>query len=106
MKLRYLIGLVPILALPTVAVASDYGCEALLCFSGGKGISECQPTINKVLKDLSRGKSFPHCDMAGGGESPIRVESYVKKKKVRHVDIYIDPSFAASQEYQHQRFYF
>ncbi|MFL1616232.1 hypothetical protein GHT89_16680 [Acinetobacter baumannii] len=94
----------------SAAFADDYGCQALLCFAGGKNVSECQPTINKVLRDLARGKSFPHCQMAGANgasnENPIRVEKYVKRKKLRHVDIYIDPNYAADQEHQHQRYYF
>ncbi|MEO4090775.1 hypothetical protein ABH307_00620 [Acinetobacter pittii] len=94
----------------SVSYADDYGCQALLCFAGGKNVSECQPTINKVLKDLARGKSFPHCQMANENgatnENPIRVEKYVKRKKLRHVDIYIDPNYAADQEHQHQRYYF
>lgn len=51
----------PVLAFSSTAKADNYGCEALLCFAGGKGLSECQPTIKRVLKDLSKGKGFPHC---------------------------------------------
>ena len=43
------------------AHADDFGCEALLCFAGGKNVSECQPTIKKVIKDMAKGKPFPHC---------------------------------------------
>lgn len=57
------------LSLSSQAFASDFGCKALLCFAGGKGVSECQPTIKKVLKDLAKGKSFPHCSLVGGSSS-------------------------------------
>lgn len=65
------------------AIASDFGCEALLCFAGGKNVSECKPTIKKVIKDMSRGKSFPHCDLVnssgqktGDTNSIIKVSQY------------------------------
>lgn len=43
----------------------NYGCRAVLCFAGGKGVSECISTINQVRKDLARGKGFPHCSFVG-----------------------------------------
>lgn len=48
------------------AFASNFGCEALLCFAGGKNVAECQPTIKKVLRDLSKGRGFPHCSLVSG----------------------------------------
>lgn len=56
----------PVLAISTAVKADNYGCEALLCFAGGKGLSECQPTVKRVLKDLSKGKGFPHCSFVKG----------------------------------------
>lgn len=44
----------------------EHGCKAIMCFSGGMGLSECQSTIKKVYKDLAKGKSFPHCSFIGG----------------------------------------
>lgn len=69
MKIKHLITasiLVGSGSIATSAIASDFGCQALLCFAGGKNVSECQPTIKKVLRDLAKGKSFPHCKMVGG----------------------------------------
>ncbi|WP_151745297.1 hypothetical protein [Acinetobacter calcoaceticus] len=106
MKFRYLMGLIPLLTMPAVASASDYGCEALLCFAGGKNVSECQPTIKKVLKDLSRGKSFPSCAMQGDSSNPINVVVHKKRGKVRSVEMYIDPAYASDKEHQYQRFTF
>lgn len=57
------------LTLSSQAFASDFGCKALLCFAGGKGVSECQPTIKKVIRDMAKGKGFPHCSLVGGGSS-------------------------------------
>lgn len=57
------------LTLSSQAFASDFGCEALLCFAGGKGVSQCQPTIKKVIRDMAKGKPFPHCTLVGGGSS-------------------------------------
>ena len=37
-----------------------------MCFAGGKNVNECQPTIKRVLKDLSKGKGFPHCSFVKG----------------------------------------
>lgn len=106
MNLRTFVCSVSLLVLPVVASASDYGCEALLCFAGGKNVAECQGTINKVLKDLARGKSFPSCTMAGNGSSPINVITKKKRGKVKSVDLYIDPSYAVDPNHQHQRFNF
>lgn len=41
--------------------ADDFGCKAVLCFAGGKGLSECASTITEVKKRLAKGKGFPHC---------------------------------------------
>ena len=66
------------------ASASDYGCEALLCFAGGKNVSECQPTIKRVLKDLAKGKGFPHCSFIGpnGNQNQITQQSQPFFKRV------------------------
>lgn len=50
----------------TTVQASDYGCKALLCFAGGKNVSECASTIAQVKRDLAKGKVFPHCDLVSG----------------------------------------
>lgn len=99
---------VGILALSASAstFAEDFGCKALLCFAGGKNVSECQSTINKVVKDMARGKSFPHCTMSGdvNQNDIINVKTYKKKKKVRRIDISIDSKYA-DKDHQFQQFY-
>src|SRR5690606_14069569 len=53
----------------TSANASDYGCTVLLCLSnpaGPKAVSECVPPIDRLFRDLRKGRSFPSCDMATG----------------------------------------
>lgn len=56
--------------LPRAAQAVD-GCLVLLCFAAPswRSIPQCVPPIKQVLRDLARGKSFPTCSMAGGGNS-------------------------------------
>lgn len=55
---------------PTAALAVD-GCLVLLCFAAPswRSVPQCVPPIRQVLRDLSRGKSFPSCAMAGAGTS-------------------------------------
>lgn len=54
----------------TPAHAVD-GCQVLLCFAAPnwRAIQQCVPPITQVLHDLARGKPFPTCSMAGGGNS-------------------------------------
>ena len=56
--------------LPRAAQAVD-GCLVLLCFAAPswRSIPQCVPPIRQVLRDLARGKPFPTCAMAGGGNS-------------------------------------
>ena len=56
--------------LPRAAQAID-GCLVLLCFAAPswRSIPQCVPPIKQVLRDLARGKPFPTCGMAGGGNS-------------------------------------
>ena len=55
---------------PRAAYAVD-GCLVLLCFAAPswRSIPQCVPPIRQVLRDLARGKPFPTCSMAGGGNS-------------------------------------
>ena len=55
---------------PRQAHAVD-GCLVLLCFAAPswRSVPQCVPPIKQVLRDLARGKSFPTCGMAGGGNS-------------------------------------
>lgn len=113
------------------ASASDFGCQALLCFAGGKNVSECQPTIKKVLKDLAKGKGFPHCTFVGSGGSagssdnvvttrmftevwnrPICRDGQTRAKRMafgngyacKTIEINVDPKYAADQIHQRQYF--
>jgi hypothetical protein len=58
------------IASPHPAWAVD-GCQVLLCFAAPKwrSIPQCVPPIQQVLRDLARGKPFPTCSMAGGGNT-------------------------------------
>lgn len=55
---------------PREARAVD-GCLVMLCFAAPswRSIPQCVPPIKQVLRDLARGKAFPTCSMAGGGNS-------------------------------------
>ena len=62
--------LVMLAEFPTPVHAAD-GCKALLCFAAPswRDIPQCVPTIQEVLRDLARGKSFPSCPMSGPANS-------------------------------------
>lgn len=104
-KIKLAVGVIALSASAST-FAEDFGCKALLCFAGGKNVSECQSTIKKVVKDMARGKSFPHCTMSDGVNQNdiIKVNTYKKKKKVRRIDISIDPKYA-DKDHQFQQFY-
>ena len=56
------------------ALASDYGCQVLLCLSNPGGPTQygaCAPPIYRLWRDLALGRSFPTC--IGSGVSNIRV---------------------------------
>ncbi len=59
------------LALASLPAAAVDGCLVLLCFAAPswRSIPQCVPPIKQVLRDLARGKSFPTCGLAGGGNS-------------------------------------
>jgi hypothetical protein len=50
----------------TDAQAVD-GCEVLLCLASGnwRGIQQCVPPVQQVLRDLARGRPLPTCEMGG-----------------------------------------
>lgn len=50
------------------AAAVD-GCQLLLCLAAPawRQIPQCVPTVVQALRDLSRGKPFPTCNMSGTG---------------------------------------
>ncbi|WP_242187113.1 hypothetical protein [Sphingomonas sp. CARO-RG-8B-R24-01] len=56
------------------ALASDYGCQVLLCLSNPGGPTQygaCVPPIYKLWRDLATGKAFPPC--LGGGVSKTTI---------------------------------
>jgi hypothetical protein len=58
-------------ALPVLA--SDHGCEVLLCLANPAGpmaVGECVPPIKKLYKDLAHGRAFPSCAMSSGSNGP------------------------------------
>ena len=76
-----LLATLSLASIPTLTNASDFGCKALLCFAGGKGVAECQDTIKKVIRDMAKGKGFPHCSMVGvpssdGSSSFVKTSMY------------------------------
>lgn len=72
------------LTINTTTYADDFGCKAVLCFAGGKGLSECTSTIKEVKKRLAKGKGFPHCSFVGGDNQNNLVEqSNVFQRKVK-----------------------
>lgn len=56
------------------ARASPYGCEVLLCLSnpasngGPMGVAECVDPVSRLYRDLRRGRPFPRCEQADGGD--------------------------------------
>jgi hypothetical protein len=68
-----------LVVLPT-AQASDHGCTVLMCLSNPAGptaVAECIAPIQKLWRDLSKGRAFPSCDEADGADG--------KKSFVRQV---------------------
>lgn len=59
-----------LLAASTPAGAVD-GCLVMLCLAAPswRAIPQCVPPIRQLLRDLARGKLFPTCNMAGGGNT-------------------------------------
>lgn len=58
--------------LPIKTLASDWGCQCLLCLSDPRGPtteSECNPPIKKLWRHLAKGKPFPTCDIVGDSGS-------------------------------------
>lgn len=55
---------------PLPARAVD-GCLVLLCLAAPswRAITQCVSPVSQVFRDLARGKPFPTCAMAGGGNS-------------------------------------
>ncbi len=47
----------------------DWGCEVLLCLANPNGptaVAQCVPPIQRLWRELARGRTFPSCAMASG----------------------------------------
>ena len=65
-KLFSLIAAGFILSASPAAHAVD-GCQVILCLAGNwRNIGVCVPPVERTLRDLALGHSFPHCAMASG----------------------------------------
>lgn len=78
MKLKkYLLAIPMVLGaigIGQVSHASDYGCTVLLCLSDPRGPrteSECRPSIDRLFRDLRKGRGFPSCAMAGNPDTGV-----------------------------------
>jgi len=61
---------------PAPALASDFGCQVLLCLSNPGGptqYGQCVPPITKLWRQLAQGKPFPTC--SGGGVIKAKVRN-------------------------------
>jgi hypothetical protein len=62
-----------LLAIPSIpAVASQWGCQCLLCLANPGGptqFDECKPPIEKLYAALAHGAPFPPCDLSDGNDS-------------------------------------
>ncbi|WP_445253721.1 hypothetical protein [Ochrobactrum sp. MYb379] len=50
------------------AYADNWGCEVILCLSNPGGpmqYTQCRPPVQKLWRELARGKSFPTCSGVG-----------------------------------------
>lgn len=59
------------------APTHDWGCEVLLCLANPNGptaVAPCVPPIERLWRELARGRAFPNCAMASGpsGDSYAR----------------------------------
>ncbi|MGV7193565.1 hypothetical protein [Xanthomonas axonopodis] len=66
---------------------SDWGCEVLLCLANPGSpteFAECVAPIEKLWKELAKGRSFPKCAM-GGGENG----NYANQRG-NFIDVYVD----------------
>ena len=73
MRLAWLmsVGAVLAMGLAPLPVRAADGCLVLLCFAAPswRAIPQCVPPIREVLRDLSRGRPFPTCAIAGPSNS-------------------------------------
>lgn len=68
------------------ARADDWGCQVILCLSNPGGptqYAECRPPIEKLWRELARGRAFPSCSGVGFRASRPRYEPYYCDKGYR-----------------------
>ena len=54
---------------PIPTPTRDWGCEVLLCLANPNGptaVAQCVPPIQRLWRELARGRAFPSCAMASG----------------------------------------
>lgn len=54
-----------------------HACTVLVCLAnpnGPRAVAECVPPINKLFRDLARGRSFPHCNLSSSSQGSARAE--------------------------------
>lgn len=63
----------------TAAMASEWGCQVVLCLSNPSGptqFKECVEPIEKLWEALAKGKPFPTCEEGGISMSKIGYDPY------------------------------
>lgn len=72
-------GLLAATISPTAAMAQDhYGCKVLLCLAnpqGPRAAADCVEDINRLYRDLKRGRGMPRCEMAQANGSAGTVQA-------------------------------
>jgi hypothetical protein len=75
------------------AMASDFGCQVLLCLSNPGGpmqYAACVQPIEKLWTDLAEGKPFPGC--SGGGVADTKTKGKRNSSNYRVIMTYTDGS--------------
>lgn len=70
---------------PAPALASDFGCQVLLCLfnpGGPTQYSQCVPPISKLWRQLAQGKAFPSCTAAGVVRTKLRDKDSSTRRRV------------------------
>lgn len=65
-----------------LAQDSNYGCKVLLCLAnpqGPRAVAECVDDINRLYRDLHRGRPMPRCEMAQANASAGTVEAVQRR---------------------------
>ncbi|API61328.1 hypothetical protein ACFSUK_02550 [Sphingobium scionense] len=70
---------------PAPALASDFGCQVLLCLSNPGGptqYQQCVPPISKLWRQLALGKPFPSCTAGGVVKTKVRNKDSSTRRRV------------------------